>query len=192
MIDTKNSLIAEDILVNYQEIKNNFSNDNLKIVVSHFGIFTQDLVNSLVEGNEILMTSIGDNKMIRKRVFSILIEGLQNIRKHGEQDDLQRQLGFLIIGKNEKIYKINFGNIISSEESSHISKQIEFINEQTSEEIKKFYIKELSENVFSKKGGAGLGFIIMKMKSNNKLISNIKKINDQFSFLSLETTLDRI
>lgn len=190
-MDTKSSLIAEDVLVNYQNCKSYYLTEKYKLTIEHFGVFSQDLVNSLVEGNELLMTSQGELKQLRKRVFSILIEGLQNIRKHAEKDDLERQVAFLIIGKNDISYRITFGNIILESEAKDITNQISHINSLSLSDLKSFYIKELSENVFSKKGGAGLGFIIMRMKSNSDLKFIVKKVNEEYSFLSVEINLTR-
>lgn len=190
-MDTKSSLIAEDVLVNYQNCKSYYLTEKYKLTIEHFGVFSQDLVNSLVEGNELLMTSQGELKQFRKRVFSILIEGLQNIRKHAEKDDLERQVAFLIIGKNDISYRITFGNIILESEAKDITNQISHINSLSLSDLKSFYIKELSENVFSKKGGAGLGFIIMRMKSNSDLKFIVKKVNEEYSFLSVEINLTR-
>jgi hypothetical protein len=190
-LDTKSSLIAEDVLVNYQNCKSYYLTEKYKLTIEHFGVFSQDLVNSLVEGNELLMTSQGELKQFRKRVFSILIEGLQNIRKHAEKDDLERQVAFLIIGKNDISYRITFGNIILESEAKDITNQISHINSLSLSDLKSFYIKELSENVFSKKGGAGLGFIIMRMKSNSDLKFIVKKVNEEYSFLSVEINLTR-
>jgi len=191
-LDTKSSLIAEDVLVNYQNCKSYYLTEKYKLTIEHFGVFSQDLVNSLVEGNELLMTSQGELKQFRKRVFSILIEGLQNIRKHAEKDDLERQLAFIIIGKNEISFKVTFGNIIFQSECSDIISHIQYINTLSQQELKKFYIKELSENVFSKKGGAGLGFIIMRMKSNSELKFNVKKVNLDYALLSVEINLSKV
>ncbi len=190
-MDTKSSLIAEDVLVNYQNCKSYYLTEKYKVTIEHFGVFSQDLVNSLVEGNELLMTSQGELKQLRKRVFSILIEGLQNIRKHAEKDDLERQVAFLIIGKNDISYRITFGNIILESETKDIINQISHINSLSLSDLKSFYIKELSENVLSKKGGAGLGFIIMRMKSNSDLKFNVKTVNEEYSFLSVEINLTR-
>ena len=60
-----------------------------------------------------------------------------------------------------------------------------------SEEVKELYTSVLTESGFSEKGGAGLGFITMKMKSHAKLNYNILSINDQFSLFSLEILLER-
>ena len=42
----------------------------------------------------------------------------------------------------------------------------------------------------SEKGGAGLGFITIGMKSGNKLKVDFKKINDQFSLFTLTSAVN--
>src|SRR5680860_576854 len=69
--------------------------ENGVIILSHFGEFSQDLVNSLSEGLEQIMRTNNVKKTIVKRMFSIMIEGLQNIRIHGAKDERGRQLGHL-------------------------------------------------------------------------------------------------
>ena len=44
----------------------------------------------------------------------------------------------------------------------------------------------------SDKGGAGLGFITIGMKSGNKLKTNFKKINNEFSLFILKATISII
>jgi len=46
--------------------------------------------------------------------------------------------------------------------------------------------------MFSEKGGAGLGFITMKMKSNNVLHYSIEQLNETKSLFSIEVFMDRI
>ena len=80
-MEITNDLMASQIKLYFDEcIKKYTSIENRVVLVSHFGEFSQDLINSLVEGNEELMSSVGDKKILIKRVFSILIEGLQNIK----------------------------------------------------------------------------------------------------------------
>jgi hypothetical protein len=49
----------------------------------------------------------------------------------------------------------------------------------------------LTNGVISSKGGAGLGFITMAMKSKNKLNYRVEKINEALSFFSVEVKIDR-
>lgn len=166
--------------------------ENRIILISHCGVFSQDLINSLVEGNEELMSSVGDKKILIKRVFSILIEGLQNIRAHGEKDEEGKQIGFVLIAKEKESYKINFGNIINSIDTNSIVSQIDQLNSMSISNIKMLYTKVLTEDMFSEKGGAGLGFITMKMKSNNPLKYSIIPLSNEQSLFSIEIILDRI
>ncbi len=54
------------------------------------------------------------------------------------------------------------------------------------------YMEVLSNGIMSNKGGAGLGFITMSLKSKNKLEYHAEEVSDKLYFLSLEITLDRI
>lgn len=164
---------------------------NRSIVISHCGTFSQDLINSLVVRNEELMKSSGDKKAIVKRAFSILIEGLQNIRIHGRSDDQGNQLSFLIVAKAADRYCLNFANLVDYSIIQSIESQIEKLNLMNADEVKELYTSVLTESGFSEKGGAGLGFITMKMKSNTKLNYSILPLEDRLYLFSLEILLER-
>lgn len=192
-MEIKEGLMAQQIRQFFRDCIDRYTSiENRVVLVSHCGVFSQDLINSLVEGNEDLMNSVGDKKILIKRVFSILIEGLQNIRAHGEKDEDGKQLAFVLIAKEKDTYKINFGNIINSKEIETIKTHIDNLNTLTPANVKMYYTKVLTEEMFSEKGGAGLGFITMKMKSCNPLNYTIIKLSDSSSLFSVEVILDRI
>ena len=62
-----------------------------------------------------------------------------------------------------------------------------FIDEKA---LKAYYLEHLENNTMSDKGGAGLGFITIGMKSGNKLKVDFKKINDQFSLFTLTSAVN--
>jgi len=106
MKEVENNKVASVIRDVFQVKHDSLVNDeSRKILVSHYGTFSQDLVGSLSNSVEELLISIGDKKMVIKRMFSILLEGLQNIRIHGGQDNYGNQLGFLIMAALKKIIK---------------------------------------------------------------------------------------
>ena len=176
----------------FKEYLNSYKTEkNRSIVISHCGTFSQDLINSLVVRNEELMKSSGDKKAIVKRAFSILIEGLQNIRIHGRSDDQGNQLSFLIVAKEADCYCLNFGNLVDYSIIQSIESQIYKLNLMNIDEVKELYTSVLTESGFSEKGGAGLGFITMKMKSNTKLNYSILPLDDRLSLFSLEILLER-
>lgn len=192
MIDIANSVIAGEIRSSYlRYLEKLHVKEKFTVSVNHFGVFSQDLINSIALSVEELMVSFGDDKKTIKRIFSILIEGLQNIRLHAERDEHDRPLAFLFLCKNQEIYKIVFGNIIQNTDRELVEDYLEKINGLDKEALKELYFSILSKGYLSKKGGAGLGFITMRMKSENPLIYSIDELDDDRSLFTVEVTLNR-
>ena len=176
----------------YQEIYGNYNiSMNKKIIVSHFGEFSQDLVNSISNGVEEAMLEAGDRKGTVKRMFSILVEGLQNIRLHGEKDEDGNQASFLLIGQDDGEYLVTLANLIYNTNRQVIEDRLSEINSYDEKQVKSLYMEVLTNGIISNKGGAGLGFITMAMKSKNKLNFNMHQINDSLSCFSIEIKIDR-
>lgn len=153
----------------FQEQSDFLVKSDRTILVSHFGVFSQNLVASLTDGIENLIVSIGDKRIVIKRMFSILIEGLQNLRLHGELDSQGVQSGFLILANDDDQYKLILANIIKTADVPGITSYIDTINNYSKEELKEKYTSVLSNEFLSEKGGAGLGLITTRMKSGNPL-----------------------
>ncbi|MEO9531743.1 MAG: SiaB family protein kinase [Crocinitomicaceae bacterium] len=185
--------VVEKCNARFQEIFGDYNkNASGKIIVSHFGEFSQDLVNSLSTSIEDMMLESGDKKGVVKRMFSILVEGLQNVRIHGERDEDGNQVSFLIVLQNEEDYKVTFGNLIKRENIDKIKGRIDELNELDNAQVKEMYMEVLSNGIMSNKGGAGLGFITMSLKSKNKLGYIAEEVSDDLVFFSVKIHLDRV
>lgn len=188
----RNTLI-EKCNAQYQKI---FGDLNIqadgKIIVSHFGEFSQDLVNSLSTSIEDMMLDSGDRKPSVKRMFSILVEGLQNIRIHGERDKDGNQVSFLIVLQNEDDYKVTFGNLVSVKQQAKLTNRIHELNGMNVDEIKAMYMETLSNGIMSSKGGAGLGFITIALKSNHKIGYEAVQVSDDLVFFTQHIQIDRV
>lgn len=193
-METERKIITSEVRLAFQSKCDEMREKHKRQVhVSHLGTFSQDLVMSLSQDIEDLLVSIGGNRLVIKRMFSILIEGLQNVRIHGEADPVSnQQLGYLILASSEKNYKIIMANITTVDDKEKISGFIEKINNYSSAELKDTYRSVLSNEFLSQKGGAGLGFITTRMKSGNSLGIEFSELNDEYVLFSLEVTLDRI
>jgi hypothetical protein len=176
----------------YQKICEEYSKPNTdKIINRHFGEFSQELVNTISNDIEMFMLDSTDKKSTVKRMFSILVEGLQNIRLHGEKGKDGHQTSFFAIDQGTDTYKIALGNLIYSKHNKNIETRITEINKMTREEVKILYMEVLTNGIISNKGGAGLGFITMAMKSDKNLDYFFDEINDELSCFTLIITLNR-
>lgn len=176
----------------YQKIYGDYNaKSEKKIVVSHFGEFSQDLVNSISNGVEESMFEAGDKKGTIKRMFSILVEGLQNVRIHGEKDEDGNQISFLIIAQDENEYLVTIANLVRNEVVENLIHRIDELNVMDTAEVKTYYMDTLTNGIMSQKGGAGLGFITMAMKSKNKLNYVPEQVSEDLTCFSLEIKIAR-
>lgn len=164
--------------------------DENNVILAHFGEFTQDLVNTISEGVEGKLYDIGTKKSVIKKMFSILIEGLQNIRIHGEKYNNDSQHGHVIVADAEDKFVVSFGNYVKNSEKNRLIENLNKLNELSTIEVKQLYMEVLGNGIISEKGGAGLGFITIAMKSKSKLEYNFKEINKDLSYFYVNVDLN--
>lgn len=156
------------------------------------GLFTQNITDNILLLTETCMNNVGEDSKIKKRVFTILVEGLQNVTRHQEmtcEDESTKQSGIFIIQSQGDKYYITTGNPILKVNIPTLIKQLDKINGLDADELKKFYKEVLNDNIISNKGGAGLGLIEMARKSGNKLDFDFSDLNDDYSYFYIGTTV---
>ena len=165
--------------------------DNLSYI--YRGIFTQSITDSILSLTEANLDKAGEDSKIKKRVFTIMVEGLQNITRHQEvkEESLSDQKGIFIIQDKNSKYFITTGNPIINENIQNLEEQLNRINNFESEELKQYYKNVLNDNIISDKGGAGLGLIEMARKSGNKLVFDFVKLNENYSYFYLSTAISQ-
>jgi ABC-type Fe3+ transport system substrate-binding protein len=147
------------------------------------------LPNSIYSELEEKLNDTDDLKSRKKRFYYIAVECMQNIIRH--QDDLNQHtkpfqvMAFADPGNH---YRIATGNTLSSTNARQLRKQLDQLSSLTSEELHEQYLRKLSENTLSEKGGAGLGLIEIARKSENNIRYNFNE-EGQNCFFSLEVTV---
>lgn len=192
MIDFQTLSVSERCKEVFEKEKSHLKDElNMSLVLSHFGYFSQDLVNGFTEGIEEILISAGEKKQIQKRVFSILIEGLQNIRFHGEKDDQDKFYGLFILAKNQDKIVIYFGNLLNAENKDSLNERLKALNSLEEEDVKEHYMSVLSNGIISAKGNAGLGFITMRLKSKSKLNYQFYAVSEALNLFTVEIHLNK-
>jgi hypothetical protein len=172
-------------------IEDDYAQFGASVFISHFGYFSQDFVNSIVEEIETRLLESGEKKSVVKRIFSILVEGLQNIRLHGESDEDGEQTSFFVITQSDKHFRIYLANLVYNKNMAKINARIDQVNSLQEDEVKQLYLSVLTNGIISSKGGAGLGYITMSMKSKNKITGYFERIDDSLSHYDLRVIVDR-
>lgn len=156
-----------------------------KLLLTHLGEIKSDTITNLSEKAESKLFEISAAKKNIKNIFNILIEGLQNIKNHGELGPENNKISFFHMYDLEDSFICNFSNLIDNNYIENISINIDHLNTLERPELKALYLETLTNGQISKKGGAGLGLIIMAMKSKNNIQYKTFSIDSNLSMLSL-------
>ena len=82
--------------------------DNLGYI--YRGLFTQNITDSIIALAENNLESTGESSKVKKRVFSIMVECLQNVTRHQTPDSVKvivpEQSGIFVIQNKNQAYQI--------------------------------------------------------------------------------------
>ncbi len=161
--------------------------DNLSYI--YRGIFNQQITDSILALTETNLQNEEQSSKMKKRVYAIMVEGLQNVTRHQNEKKIidNDNLGLFVIKRTEERYYITTGNSTEKTSIPIISKLIKKINSLDKDELKVYYKQVLNEGKLSNKGGAGLGLIDMARKSGNKLSYRFIDIDDINTYFYLHT-----
>lgn len=130
---------------------------------------------------------------LQKRIYYIMVEGLQNITHHQDEiandRNFEQYPGLFAIQKSGEKYFITTGNIIANDKVDDLRSRLDVINSLGKEELKKYHREILTGGTISDKGGAGLGLIEMSRKSGSKLHYKFEWLNDEYTYFYLQTQL---
>ena len=168
--------------------------DQLKnnVILFYKGNVDSDVINHILDTVEDKMIQVNDQSRLRKKVYNVLVESLQNLYHHVDkvpddfEDQTSEKFGMLIVQKVDSGYKIITGNFVKTDNVERLEEKIKKINRSSHEEIKELYKFILNHQRISAKGGGGLGLVDIARKTGNKLEYTFKEYNDKYSFFYLD------
>jgi hypothetical protein len=184
--DTYLIFLTHRKMENAQAITMNQASKN--IILTYKGNLTDDLFHNLIQLAELKLERIETDNKLKKKVFGVVVEVLQNIFHHFENQFIHGNF-FNITFTIKKIksgYLILTGNPILKNKIKKLQESIDSINNMTSSELNLMYKKVLGDQMFSPKGGAGLGLLYLVRKSGTKVDYTFQAFNNDYSFFNLK------
>ncbi|MGD1893691.1 MAG: SiaB family protein kinase [Cyclobacteriaceae bacterium] len=174
------------------DLHKSMRNENLILVYE--GEFTQEITKSVLAMAERNMDSMGEESTVKRKVFNVMVECLQNIVKHGEGYKVENEYDYnavFMIGKKGDEYIIASGNPLENNDIAGLRERLDKVNSLDKDGLKQLYKEIIKNTTISDKGGAGLGFVDMARKSGSKLEYDFVEMEGGKSFFSLKTTIGR-
>jgi hypothetical protein len=162
------------------------------VLFSYVGDVASGQINSILEEIEGKLSGISSSIKVRKKIYNVMVESLQNLFHHSEDvpedlvPTLGKRYGMIVVKKENDDLRLTVGNFVTSDQVKFLGEKIEKINTLSKEELKEMYKFILNYQKISSKGGGGLGLIDMARKSNKKLEYKFYSYNENYSFYRLD------
>lgn len=169
----------------YQKFRHMMDNH---IMLSFKGEITSDIITMVLQIMETRLDSVSEKGSVKKRIFNVLVECMQNLYHHSEAEvagQIDTRRAMLELFYDDDFYYILTGNFIKNNQVPPLRDRIDRVNSLSKDELRRYYREILDNNQISDKGGADLGMIDMARKSGQKLDYNFNKVDDELSFFDL-------
>lgn len=165
---------------------NSFSN---QVVYSQIGHWDYNSIGDTLFSVGDVLENQGVNRFIQKKIIFCSLEMMENVYHHSIQshynlEDPSLMSRFEII-RNESGFRVCSGNVVAAVRVKTLRERLEKLKKIPVRDIRKYYVEQLKNGVFSEKGGAGLGIIEVVKISKNPIEYDLSKLDDEFSYLTL-------
>jgi len=167
-----------------------------KVMVVYQGEVTHQITKAFSSLAEEAMNKQDEDSFgVKKKVYHIMIECLQNIFRYSDDpetgDPLDPGMGVFVVERTENEYSVTTGNAVANSKVDDIKALIDNINSLDKKSLSVLYNKTMMEGSITETGGAGLGFIDIARKTGQKLVYHFEKINDNTCFFLLRMKIIR-
>jgi len=144
-------------------------------------ILLQKVKNDL-EGHNI-------KKVLKKRVYNIMVECIENILRHNAADPDTKIHPYIVLEKGAEEYLITAGNLITNDDVGLLKDRLNIVSNLNKEDLLKMYDNQINKEDVIIEDGAGLGIITIALKSNSKINYSFTTVNEQLSVFELQITV---
>ena len=155
-----------------------------RLVFDHKGDLGGDLIRQLLDATERNSLAAGDPVPVRKRLFSVLVEGLENIQKHALEEHQDSAAAALV--RCADGYTLFLGNAMPLIMATMLEHRLELLNEMSESDLKEYYLKVLSNDGRTNHGGAGLGLLTMARRCTRPIVFHQAKVDGTTAYAIME------
>ncbi|MCK5823333.1 MAG: SiaB family protein kinase [Bacteroidales bacterium] len=156
-------------------------------LLKYKGALDFEQIGIILDNVQVKLDSYSTDTLVKKRIYSILVEALENIYNHEysqkENDKYLPEATLSQLGEN---FILEISNALLNEKIEKFTNLLEYVNNLSDKEINKSYYGKIKEKSLLEKGNAGIGIMQIAKKAKGKLTYNFKTINDKISYFTLK------
>lgn len=132
------------------------------------------------------------DKITRKRVYAVTVECLENIARHSGLKDCRdyRNPEILVTAGYGQV-NITAGNPVLTCNAEKLNIVLQLINKLEDEDLISLYDSKIKVSRKEGSNGAGLGFMLMKLKSGNNIEYRFEELTKEISYFEIRITINR-
>ncbi|MCB0482064.1 MAG: SiaB family protein kinase [Flavobacteriales bacterium] len=177
-------------MIELKEIADRMSTDD--IVLTYQGKLDAQILDKLLHFSEAILTERNVDKVLRKKIFIILVESLQNCYKHQMVDGLGELMDFTVALTHEDDgFHLVLGNYMTLHDRDALKEKLDDINSLDQKQLNNKYIEVLDNGEQTASGGSGLGLIELARKSGNPLQYSFTNASDEMAYFVMQINISK-
>ncbi len=164
-----------------------------KVYLTWSGHICPDVGEEVLSFTETKLTEEDIEANLRRRVFSILVEILENVAKYspGREPEEKYGMSVAIIRLEDDVFVLTTGNLILSSRINDLKEKLDTINKFDEAGLKKLFIKSLSKQTVETDSTGNMGLIDIARKSGSKLRYQFEQVNELYSYYMLTVKVEK-
>ena len=175
---------------NIVSLEKMMATNNIAMVWS--GHLSTDIEKQFLSFTETRMSEEDLELKVRRKVFSIMVECLQNISKYNPGFEIEEELGMpiaMIISEKNGM-RLTTGNLIKNDQIDSLLDKLKTVNRYDKKGLKELYrISLAGEDLKAEQTGI-MGLIDIARKSGHKLDYEFEEVNSNYSYYVLSVLVD--
>ncbi len=156
------------------------------------GHLNHDVGKEVISFTEKKLNEENIEQSLRRRVFSIIVEMIENVAKYspGREDEEKYGMPVALLRFKHGRYHISTGNLIKNDRTGALKEKMDVIKRLDNGELRDYFRRSLSVQTSETESTGNMGLIDMAWKSGNKLYYQLRPINDIYSYFTITTRID--
>ncbi len=163
-----------------------------KFFFAHSGPVSYKIIDRLLKDLKKSSEFREMHKTTARRVYAIIVEILENIAKHS----VRKSSGtltqpFISVEKSGDKVIIKAGNPVTADKKENLAAQLDQVNHLDDVALTSFYEDRINRKSKKNENGAGLGFILIRLKSGNRIDFSFSEVASNMSDFNIQITVNK-